>query len=78
MASLIFALIGVPLGLQPTRNASSVGFALSVIIIFIYYSIMTLSNALARGGIIEPFYAVWIPNVIGLIFGAILIHRASK
>ena len=78
MASLIFALIGVPLGLQPTRNSSSMGFAMSVIIIFIYYSIMTLSNALARGGIVEPFYAVWIPNVIGLIFGAILIRRASK
>ncbi len=78
MASLIFALIGVPLGLQPTRNSSSMGFAFSVIIIFIYYSIMTLSNALARGGIVPPFYAVWIPNVIGLIFGAILIRRASQ
>ena len=78
MASLIFALIGVPLGLQPTRNSSSMGFALSVIIIFIYYAIMTLSNALARGGIVEPFFAVWIPNIVGLIFGAILIRRASN
>ena len=31
MASLIFALVGVPLGLQPTRTPSSVGFALSVV-----------------------------------------------
>ena len=77
MASLVFALIGVPLGLQPTRTSSSMGFALSVIIIFAYYSIMTLSNALARGGVIEPFFAVWIPNIIGLTCGAILIRRAS-
>ncbi len=77
-ASLIFALIGVPLGLQPTRNSSSAGFAISVIIIFIYYAVMTLSNALARGGAVEPMFAVWIPNIIGLIFGAGLIYRASK
>ena len=78
MASLVFALIGVPLGLQPTRNTSSAGFAVSVVIIFIYYSIMTLSNALARGGIFEPMYAVWIPNIIGVTFGTFLIYRASK
>ena len=78
MASLIFALIGVPLGLQPTRNASSMGFALSVIIIFVYYAIMTLANAIAVSGMIAPMFAVWIPNIIGLIFGAILIYRASQ
>ena len=78
MASLIFALIGVPLGLQPTRNSSSMGFAMSIIIIFLYYSIMTLSNALGRGGIMEPAYAVWIPNIIGLIAGFVLIRRASR
>ena len=78
MASLIFALIGVPLGLQPTRNASSMGFALSVIIIFVYYAIMTLANAIAVSGIIAPIFAVWIPNAIGLISGVILIYRASR
>ena len=78
MASLIFALIGVPLGLQPTRTPSSVGFALSVVIIFLYYAIMTLANAIGRSGAIAPMYAVWIPNIIGLISGFVLIYRASK
>ena len=78
MASLIFALIGVPLGLQPTRTPSSVGFALSVVIIFLYYAVMTLANAIGRSGAIAPMYAVWIPNVIGLLSGFVLIYRASK
>ena len=77
MASLVFALIGVPLGLQPTRNASSMGFALSVVIIFVYYAIMTLANAIGIGGLLAPMIAVWIPNIIGLLFGAFLIYRAS-
>ncbi|MBR3458691.1 MAG: LptF/LptG family permease, partial [Selenomonadaceae bacterium] len=77
MASLIFALIGVPLGLQPTRNSSSKGFAMSVIIIFFYYAVMTLSNAIARGGLLPPLLAVWIPNIIGLVAGLVLIRKAS-
>ena len=78
LASLVFALIGVPLGLQPTRNSSSMGFALSVIIIFIYYAIMTLANAIGRSGALAPAYAVWIPNVIGLMCGVMLVRRASR
>ena len=78
MASLIFAIVGVPLGLQPTRTPSSMGFAISVVIIFVYYAIMTLANAIARSGAIAPMYAVWIPNIIGLIFGIFCIWRASK
>ncbi|MBO6304273.1 MAG: LptF/LptG family permease [Selenomonadaceae bacterium] len=78
MASLIFALVGIPLGLQPARTSSSKGFALSVLIIFIYYSIMTLANAIARAGTIDPMIAVWIPNIIGIIAGIYLMKRASR
>ncbi len=78
MASLVFALIGTPLGLQPNRTSSSIGFGLSIIIIFIYYSIMTLSSALGQGGILSPAYAVWIPNLIGVLVGLTLLRKAAK
>ena len=78
MASLIFTLIGVPLGLQPTRNSSSAGFAMSVIIIFIYYALMTMGTAFARGEVLPPMLAVWIPNIVGIIAGIILLRRASR
>ena len=78
MASLIFALIGVPLGLQPTRNSSSAGFAMSVIIIFFYYALMTMANAIGRRGALSPMLAVWIPNIVGLIAGLFLIRKASR
>ncbi len=78
MASLIFALIGVPLGLQPTRNSSSAGFAMSIVIIFVYYALMTMGNALARSGAILPLIAVWIPNIVGIIAGFFLIRKASR
>ena len=78
MASLVFALVGVPLGLQPTRNSSSAGFAMSVIIIFVYYALMTMGNALARSGVVPPLLAVWMPNLVGMAAGAYLVRRASR
>jgi len=78
MASLVFALVGVPLGLQPNRHTSARGFAISVVIIFAYYALMTIGNALARSGSWPPMLAVWMPNVVSIIFGALLIRKASR
>ena len=68
----------MPLGLQPTRNTSSAGFAMSVIIIFIYYALMTMGNAFARGEVLPAMLAVWLPNIVGIIAGAVLLKRASQ
>ncbi|MDF2502406.1 MAG: permease YjgP/YjgQ family protein [Anaerosporomusa subterranea] len=78
MASLVFAMIGAPLGLQPHRTSSSIGLGLSIIIIFAYYTVMTIFNALGQGGAIYPMLAAWIPNLAGIIAGVFLIRKASR
>ena len=78
MASLIFTLVGVPLGMQPNRNSSSMGFVMSILIIFVYYSLMTMAGAIAQGGMVPPVLAVWIPNIIGIAAGGYLMHRMAK
>lgn len=78
MASLIFTLVAIPLGMQPNRNSSSRGFVISIIIIFIYYSLMTMAGAIAQSGAVDPMLAVWLPNIVGLIVGGWLMHRAAQ
>jgi lipopolysaccharide export system permease protein len=39
---------------------------------------MTMGNALARGDVMPAMLAVWIPNMVGLIAGFILMRRASR
>jgi lipopolysaccharide export system permease protein len=78
MASFVFALIGTPLGLQPHRSSSSIGLGLSIIIIFMYYTIMTVTTALGQGGAIPAVLAAWIPNLIGMIVGVYLVRKSSK
>lgn len=78
VASFIFALLGAPLGLQKQRSSSSIGFGISVLVIFIYYGVMTFTGALGKGGALPPLLAAWIPNIVGVVAGLYLNWRASK
>ncbi len=78
MASFVFAIVGAPLGVQKQRASSSIGFGLSVVIIFLYYAIMTFLEALGKGHMLSPFLAVWLPNFIALVVGCLLIRKADK
>jgi lipopolysaccharide export system permease protein len=78
LASLVFALVGVPLGIQPHRSATSIGFGLSIIVIFIYYTLMTLGSALGQGGYLPPWLAAWIQNLVLGTFGLSLMVRQAR
>lgn len=77
-ASFIFTLIAVPLGMQNNRRNSSAGFAMSIVIIFTYYGLMTLAGALGQNGMLHPGVAAWIPNIVGALVGMFLMWRASR
>ena len=78
LASLVCAIVGAPLGMQKQRGSSSIGFGISVVVIFIYYSIMTLGNALGNGGKIPAYLAAFLPDIICGVAGVILVYKKSK
>ncbi|HHV62491.1 MAG TPA: LPS export ABC transporter permease LptG [Firmicutes bacterium] len=67
-ASLVFALVGAPLGIRTRRSSSSLGFGTSIILIFIYYVIMSMGTAFGQRGSVPPFIGAWSQN---FIFGGI-------
>ncbi len=77
-ACFVFALLGAPLGLNPTRKSSSIGLGISVIIIFVYYVIMFASMAAGEMEIISPFLAAWLPDLTTAGIGAYILHRAAQ
>ena len=77
-ACFVFTLLGAPLGLNPTRKASSIGLGISVIIIFIYYVLMFAGMAAGQMEIISPFLAAWLPNVITAGIGGWILYRAGQ
>ena len=77
-ASFVFALIGMPLGLQPNRSGSSRGFAVSLVVIFVYYVLMVLTGAIGQNGAIPLWFALWIPNIVCFLAGLFFIRQASR
>ncbi len=77
-ASFFFVLIGAPLATRTRRGGRSIGMGLSIIIIFLYYLIMSAGKALGSGGVISPIVAVWLQNVIIGLIGGVLLYRLSR
>ena len=77
-ASLIFALIGMPLGSRPTRAVRSRGFAVSVALVFAYYLLLTLGESLAQRDVLRAAFALWLPNLVFGPIGFILFLRSAR
>ena len=77
-ACLVFAALGVPLGIQPSRAVHSRGFSVSLVLIFSYYLLMTLGQNLGERGALPVSVAVWLPNVALSIVAIGLLSRAAR
>jgi lipopolysaccharide export system permease protein len=77
-ACLVFAALGVPLGIQPTRAVHSRGFSLSLGLIFLYYLLLTFGQNLGERGALPPLVAVWLPNAVLAAIAALLLVRAGQ
>ncbi|MGM0502953.1 MAG: LptF/LptG family permease, partial [Bacillota bacterium] len=77
LACLIFVLIGAPLSVK-SEHGRIMGVIISVAIIFIYYILLSLSKSLGKNGLLIPFLAAWLPNLIFVLLGSYLIIREDK
>lgn len=76
-ASLVFAIVAVPLGLQNRRAGKSGGFTISIAIILAYYVLMSVARTLAEKGGVPPAVVLWIPNLIFFGMGWFFLRMAS-
>jgi lipopolysaccharide export system permease protein len=77
-ACFVFALIAAPLGLRHHRTSSAVGLGLSLVIIFLYYTLNNLMQPLGDNGSIPAVVAAWAPNAVGAIIGIFLMIKANR
>jgi lipopolysaccharide export system permease protein len=74
-ACLIFGMIGAALGTAHSRAGAFIGFGISVMIIFIYYVILSIFKSYGKNGVIPPLLAAWGPNGIFLLVAIWLIIK---
>ena len=77
---LIFALIGLALGVTSRKDGKLASFALGIGVVFAYYVLMYGGGeAMAKAAVVSPHLAMWIPNIVLGVFGvALLVWRSSS
>lgn len=64
VACLVFALLGLSLGLHTRKEGKLAGMVLGLAVISVYYALMTIAEGRARGHLFPPEWVRWIPNLI--------------
>lgn len=78
LATIIFALLAVPLGCASVSGARARGFLLSSGIVGAYYYIGRAAELSARTGSISPILAAWLPNLLGTVALIFLLWRFRR
>jgi LPS export ABC transporter permease LptF/LPS export ABC transporter permease LptG len=74
-ACLVFALLGVPIGVRPRRGGRAAGMILTLVLIGGYYFIFVTGDHMARQGSISPWLGIWAANIIAAFVGFIFLRR---
>ena len=77
-ATLLFALLGIALGLKPARGGHSERFGVSVALFFLYYSLMRVGETLAQRGKLDAWLAMAIPDIVFMALAFRLFYRAAS
>ncbi len=71
----IIALFGAPLAVQAPRAGAAVGIAISLGTTVMFLLITQIMKAVGSGGLIDPTVAAWLPNMVFLLAGLLLMAR---
>jgi lipopolysaccharide export system permease protein len=72
---LIIALFGAPLAVQAPRAGAAIGVAISLGTTVIFLLVTQIMKAVGAGGLIDPTLAAWLPNMVFLLAGLVLLAR---
>jgi len=72
---LLFVALGIPLAIRVQRGGRSIGFAISLAVIGVYYVVLMGGTGLGQRGVWPPVLAVWLANGILLITAGFFTRR---
>ncbi len=77
-AAFILTIIGVSLASRKVRGGIGMHIGLGLLLSFSYILFMQVSQTFAIEGNMNVRLAVWIPNIMYLVLGAVMLYRAPK
>ncbi|MBD3413576.1 MAG: LPS export ABC transporter permease LptG [Candidatus Aminicenantes bacterium] len=79
-ACIIFSFLGISLGVSTKKGGRTSGFTLSIVIIVVYYILITAGENLSVNGSLVPWLGMWGPNLLlaALSVGAFIYSRRES
>lgn len=75
---LVFGLIGAAIGTKPQNTGKATSFGICVGLIFTYYLLAFVSSSMGVWGVLSPFMAAWLPNILGLGASGLLLINSDN
>jgi lipopolysaccharide export system permease protein len=77
-ACIVFVLVGIPLAIRYPRGGLGLVIAASSAIFAVYWVGLIAGEDIADRGIAPPWVTMWVPNLIFLTLGLILVKRMGR
>jgi lipopolysaccharide export system permease protein len=71
-AAIAFAAVGIPLGLMTRKGGRLAGISFSLVLITLYYFLLSIGQNVGYRGQMNYFLAAWMPNIFLVGCGAVL------
>ena len=77
LSPIALILVGMPLGIRSQRKESSVGIALGLAIVFLYYLLIILAESISSRPELHPDLIIWFPTALFLGIGCFMLSRIN-
>jgi lipopolysaccharide export system permease protein len=77
-ASLVLALVGMPLGLFTRKGGKALGLLAAILLVFTYYMIMAFGLSFAKQGRIPAALGLWLANGVFALAGLAMILQLRR
>lgn len=77
-ACVIAVLLGLPLAVRFGKQGRTIGIALSIVTLFVYYLLFSAFATLGRNGELNPYLAAWLPNLIMGSVGGFMMYKVER
>jgi len=77
-AALLLGVVGACLGMSMRTGSRAAGFAVCLVIVFLYYILLRTGESLGEAGVLPAVVAVWTPNGLLAIVGGYLLRRVGR
>jgi len=78
VACILFTLVGAPLGILVRKGGITIASALSIAFFLIYYILLIWGEQLADRALLDPAIGSWMPNIVLLIVGLIILFLSDR